>query len=72
MYLSAQRGGDWLCRANQADGRFIHGCLPALKAPLEGDHYLRQAGAAFALARVARFLGQERYAAVARPAADAL
>src|SRR5438105_8215053 len=68
MYLSAQRGADWLCRANQSDGRFIHGYLPALRAPLEGDHYLRQAGAAFALARVARFLTQERYAAVARQA----
>jgi hypothetical protein len=68
MYLSARRGADWLCRINQADGRFIHGYLPALRAPLEGDHYLRQAGAAFALARVARFLTQERYAAVARQA----
>jgi hypothetical protein len=68
MYLSAQRGADWLCRTNQTDGRFLHGYLPALKAPLEGDHYLRQAGAAFALARVARFLGQESYAAVARQA----
>jgi hypothetical protein len=68
MYLSAQRGADWLCRTNQADGRFMHGYLPALKAPLEGDHYLRQAGAAFALARVAHFLDQKRYAAVARQA----
>jgi hypothetical protein len=68
MFFSTQRGADWLCRANQTDGRFVHGYLPALKAPLEGDHYLRQAGAAFALARVAHFLGQERYAAVARQA----
>jgi hypothetical protein len=68
MYLSAQRGADWLCRVNQADGRFIHGYLPALRTPLEGDHYVRQVGAAFALARAARFLGQDRYAAVARQA----
>ena len=68
MYLSARRGADWLCRANQSDGRFIQGYLPALKAPLEGDHYLRQAGAAFALARAAHFLNQEHYAAVARQA----
>lgn len=68
MYLSAQRGADWLCRTNQADGRFMHGYLPALKAPLEGDHYLRQVGAAFALARAASFLEQKRYAAVARQA----
>jgi hypothetical protein len=68
MYLSLQRGADWLCRANQSDGRFLHGYLPALRTPLEGDHYLRQVGAAFALARAARFLRQERYAAVARQA----
>jgi len=36
--------------------------------PLEGDHYLRQAGAAFALARLATFLGDERSIAVARQA----
>jgi hypothetical protein len=68
MYLTAQRGGDWLCRANRADGRFVHGYLPDLKSPLEGDHYLRQAGAAYALAQVASLLGEERYAAVARQA----
>src|SRR5215471_18652576 len=32
MYLSAQRGADWLCRTNQADGRFVNGYLPALRA----------------------------------------
>ncbi len=68
MYLSAQRGGDWLRRVNGTDGRFLHGWLPDLKAPLEGDHYLRQVGAAFALSRVARFLGDERYTAIARQA----
>lgn len=68
MYLGAQRGGDWLRRANKADGRFVDGYLPALKTPLEGDHFLRQAGAAYALARVAHFLGDERYSAVARQA----
>jgi hypothetical protein len=68
LYLSAQRGADWLRRANRPDGRFVYGYLPALKAPLEGDHYLRQVGAAFGLARAARFLGDERLAAVARQA----
>ncbi len=81
MYLSAQRGGDWLYRANRADGRFVYGFLPALNTRLEGDHYLRQAGAALALARTARFhttnrhgkrdLG-ERYAVRARQALLAL
>jgi hypothetical protein len=35
---------------------------------MEGDHYLRQVGAAFALARAARFLGEARYAARATQA----
>jgi hypothetical protein len=68
MYLSAQRGGDWLRKANRADGRFIYGVVPSLKAALQGDHYLRQVGAAYALARAAQLLNEERYAAVARQA----
>jgi hypothetical protein len=68
LYLSAQRGADWLLRANRPDGHFINGYVPALRVPLEGDHYLRQAGAAVALARAARFFGDERAAAVARQA----
>jgi hypothetical protein len=68
MYQSAQRGGDWLRRANRADGRFVNGYVPDLRTALEGDHYLRQAGAAFAVARAARFLKDDRLAAVARQA----
>jgi hypothetical protein len=68
MVISAQRGGDWLRRANRADGRFQNGYVPDLKVPLEGDHYLRQIGAAFALARVAHFIHDERLTAVARQA----
>jgi hypothetical protein len=68
MELSAQRGADWLFRANRSDGRFIPGYVPALRAELEGDHYLRQAGAAFALARAARFTARDAYAARARQA----
>jgi hypothetical protein len=68
MLLSAQRAGEWLRRANRPDGRFVSGYVPALKTPLEGDYYLRQVGAALALARLARFLDDERYAAVARQA----
>src|SRR5262249_44666333 len=41
MELSAQRGADWLFRANRADGRFVYGYVPALQKVLEGDHYLR-------------------------------
>src|SRR5262249_4257110 len=68
MQLSARRGADWLFRMNGPDGRFVHGYLPALKTPLEGDHYLHQVGAAFARARAARFTGEERYAARATQA----
>ena len=63
MLFSCQRGADWLYRMNGIKGRFLYGYLPALKIEAEGDHYLRQVGAAFALARAARFLGEERYAA---------
>jgi hypothetical protein len=68
MYLTAQRGADWLFRANRADGRFEYGFLPCLKTNLEGDHYLHQAGAAMALARSSRLTGNERHAAVAKQA----
>jgi hypothetical protein len=68
MYLSAQGGAAWLQRANGPDGRFIHGFIPDLNTRLEGDHYLRQVGAAFALARAARFTRDERYTRTARQA----
>jgi len=72
MYQSARRGADWLRRANRPDGRFQYGYVPALAVGLEGDHYLRQTGAAFALARAARFFADDGHAAVARQALLAL
>jgi hypothetical protein len=68
MELSAQRGADWLYRANRPDGRFIPGYVPALQAVLDGDHYLRQGGAALALARAGRFAQNDRHLARARQA----
>ena len=68
MDLCAQRGADWLFRANGPDGRFVNGHLPALRAVLEGDHYLHQAGAAYTLACAARYTGNEAYLARARQA----
>jgi hypothetical protein len=68
MLLAGQRGADWLFRMNGDKGRFLHGYLPALKVEMEGDHYLHQAAAALALARAARFTGEERYAARATQA----
>lgn len=68
MMLAGHRAADWLLRSNRQDGRFQYGWVPELRKPLEGDHYLRQVGAAYALARAARYLRDERYAAVARQA----
>ena len=72
LYLAAVRGSGWLDRMNEKKGRFVHGWLPALNTPLEGDHALRQAGAAFALARAARFLQEDGHAARAAQAVLAL
>jgi hypothetical protein len=66
MALSAQRGADWLRRANRTEGRFQNGYVPDLKVTLEGDQYLRQIGAAYALAKAARFIHDERLTAIAR------
>lgn len=64
MLLSGQRGAEWLCRMNTVKGRFTPGLAPALAdVVLEDDHYLRQAGSAYALARAARFFREDRYTA---------
>lgn len=68
LLLSAQRGGEWLYRMNGTKGRFVPGYLPALGQVMEEDSYLRQAGAALALAQMARFTGEERYSARATQA----
>jgi hypothetical protein len=72
VYLSSRRGAEWLWNSNRPDGLFVHGHVPALNVDLEGDSYLRQAGATLALARAARFTGNSRYAARARQAVLAL
>lgn len=58
-------GASWMGRMHQPQGRFLYGYNPALRQPLPGDHDLRQARGALALARVARFTGDERHAALA-------
>jgi hypothetical protein len=50
---------------NGTKGRFLYGFVPALNTVMEGDHYLRQVGAACALARAARHTRDETYAACA-------
>lgn len=68
FYRSGCGGAEWLCRINQPSGKFIPGWIPDLNQPIDGDHFLRQAGATFALARSARVLQDERYAVRARQA----
>jgi hypothetical protein len=65
FFLGAKRGAEWLTRMNGANGRFLNGWVPSLNAPLDGDNFQRQAGAAFALARAARLTGEDRYTACA-------
>lgn len=66
VHLSAQRGADWLQRANRPDGLFVHGYVPALRAPMDGEDYLHQVGAAFALARAAQRFDNKDLAATAK------
>lgn len=72
MPICARRGAEWLFRMNDVKGRFAYGYVPALHVPLEGDSFLCQASAAVALARAARFTGEERYTARATQASLAL
>lgn len=58
MLHSTQRATVWLTRMHTPNGRFVRGWLPDLNVELETDSYLRQAGAALALARAARFSGE--------------
>src|SRR5262249_7320088 len=69
VHLSTQYGTDWLYHAqNPVSGRFTYGWNPALNAPLEGDHFLHQAGATLAIARAARYFGEARYGLRAKQA----
>lgn len=58
-------GSGWMLRMNQPQGRFLYGYLPSVRRPMDGDHDLKQAHAALALAQSAKFCGDDRQAAVA-------
>jgi hypothetical protein len=58
-------GSNWMARMSQSQGRFLYGYVPALRQPMEGDHDLKQAQAALAMAQAAKFTGDDRQAAVA-------
>jgi len=64
--FSAQLGSNWLKRAVTAEGRFVYGFQPALRVELDGDNFVSQAGAAFALARSARVFRDQEGTARAR------
>ena len=69
VWHSARSGAEWLMRMdNPVNGRFQPGWMPDLNAPVGQDHYLNQAGAAYALAKAARYFGDDRYLMKARQA----
>jgi hypothetical protein len=62
VVFSTLRGMEWLSRHHQPNGRFVPGRNPALDTITEDDNFIRQAFAAFALARAAKLTGDEKYA----------
>jgi hypothetical protein len=70
--ISARCGAEWLFRMNTLKGRFLPGFLPSVNAVMESDDFVRQAGAALALARAARYTADKAYAARATQAVLAL
>jgi hypothetical protein len=61
-------GADWMTKQNQPQGRFLFGYNPALREPLMGDHDLKQARGALALAQAAKFSGDEKAGTIASQA----
>lgn len=61
----ALRGSVWMSKMHQPNGRFHHGYNPALRQAIPGDHDLKQAQAALAMAQCATFSGDEKQAAIA-------
>ena len=49
IFYSAASAAEWLKRTNKPDGRFVYGFQPSLRVQIEGDNFLSQAGATFAL-----------------------
>jgi hypothetical protein len=72
IFYSAARALEWLKLTNKPDGRFVYGFQPSLRVQIDGDNFVSQAGAAFALARASRYFRDERGSAIARQAALSL
>lgn len=68
VYYSARRGANWLKSMQRPDGLFVYGWIPSLNRPMEGNNYLRQAGAAAALARSAAYTQDQAQGLAARQA----
>ncbi len=64
---SAREAAHWLTRMSKSDGRFMAGVDPSLGRELQGADFA-QACAALALARAAKFTGDEKAAAAASQA----
>jgi hypothetical protein len=58
-------GSAWMTRMHQPHGRFLPGYNPALRQPLPGEHDLKQARSALAMAQAAKFTGKAELKAVA-------
>jgi hypothetical protein len=59
-------GAAWMSKIHQPSGRFLHGYNPTLRQAVTGEHDLRQAQSALAMAQAAKFSGDKQYATHAR------
>jgi hypothetical protein len=62
-YITAQRGMEWMSRdgIHLQSGRFLPGLDPSLAKATDDDSFRTQATAAAALARAAKYTGEEKY-----------
>jgi hypothetical protein len=68
LYFVMRRGADWLTQAQQPNGLFHQGLNVVVNQPVEPAHYLHQAEAAIAMAKVSRLTSNARYHAAAQQA----
>jgi hypothetical protein len=59
------RGSQWMAKQHQPHGRFMSGYNPALRQAMPGEHDLKQAHAALAMAQAAKFSGDRTQAVIA-------
>jgi hypothetical protein len=68
LYFVMRRGADWLVQAQQPNGLFHQGLNVAVNQQVDVAHYLHQAEAAVAMAKVSRLTAHARYHAAAQQA----